>query len=103
MPIRVMVEDAAGYDEQMRRIRREHRRAGGLEGAEFLSGFSREDRIHPVFTIVLYYGKEPWDGARDLHSLMAVSYTHLDVYKRQMRFSVIRKPIGSMGQPQSDF
>ena len=71
MPIRVMVEDAAGYDEQMRRIRREHRRAGGLEGAEFLSGFSREDRIRPVFTIVLYYGREPWDGARDLHSLMA--------------------------------
>ena len=35
-----------------------------LKEPNSLSGFSREDRIHPVFTIVLYYGQEPWDGAR---------------------------------------
>lgn len=70
MPVRVMLEDAAGYDHQLRRIRREHRRRGGLTGAEFLGGFGRRDRLHPVITIVLYYGKEPWDGARDLYELM---------------------------------
>lgn len=71
MPIRVMVEDAAGYDEQMRRIRREHRRAGGLEGAEFLSGFSREDRIRSGLHHRPVLRAGAWDGARDLHSLMA--------------------------------
>lgn len=43
---------------------------GGLTGAEFLGGFTRRDRVCPVITLVLYYGKTPWDGAMDLHGLM---------------------------------
>lgn len=74
MPVRIMLEDAAGYDEQMRRIqRRNHRsnhRARGLKRGEFISGFKKEDRLNAIFTIVLYYGEEPWDGARDLRSLI---------------------------------
>lgn len=65
MPVRVMLEDAAGYDEQMRRIQSLHRRRRDLKGAEYVGRFSRKDRLEPVFTIVLYYGSEPWDGARD--------------------------------------
>lgn len=62
--------DAAEYDRQLRRIRRVNRRVGGLTGAEFLGGFTRKDRVCPVITLVLYYGKKPWDGAMDLHGLM---------------------------------
>ena len=70
MPVRVMLQDAAEYDRQLRRIRRANRRVGGLTGAEFLGGFTRRDRVCPVITLVLYYGKKPWDGAMDLHGLM---------------------------------
>ena len=70
MPVRVMLQDAAEYDRQLRRIRRVNRRVGGLTGAEFLGGFTSKDRICPVITLVLYYGKKPWDGAMDLHGLM---------------------------------
>lgn len=70
MPVRVMLQDAAGYDEQLRRIRRENRRQGEQRGAEFLGGFSKSDCLMPVFTLVLYYGKKPWDGARELRQMM---------------------------------
>lgn len=74
MPVRVMMMDAAGYDEQLRKIQKMHRRKQDLKGAEYLSGFGKGDRIRPVITIVLYYGREPWDGARDLYSLMGCSH-----------------------------
>lgn len=70
MPVRIMLEDAAGYDRHLVQIRRHHRTKGDLRGAEFLGGFSKEDRIHPVATICIYYGKEPYDGAKELYQLM---------------------------------
>lgn len=70
MPVRIMLEDAAGYDRQLGQIRRRHRRKGDLRNAEFLGGFSKADRVHPVVTICIYYGKEPYDGARELYQLM---------------------------------
>ena len=39
---------------------------------EFLSGLRKEDRLHPVFTIVLYYGEKPWDGPRKLSDMVAL-------------------------------
>ncbi len=70
MPVRIMLEDAAGYDEQMRSIQRRHRRLGDLKGAEYVGRFSRLDRLNPVFTIVIYYGTDPWDAAKDLYGLL---------------------------------
>ena len=37
---------------------------------EFLSGMRKEERIHPVFTLVVYYGEKPWDGPRRLKDMM---------------------------------
>lgn len=70
MPVRIMLEDAALYDEQLRKIQRLHRRRKDLKDAEFLGQFAKSDRLSPVFTIVLYYGEEPWDGATDLYDLI---------------------------------
>lgn len=39
MPVRIMVEDAVSYDQQMRQIKRDHRNRRDLRGDEFLSGF----------------------------------------------------------------
>lgn len=43
-------------------------------GTEFvLIGIENQDEVHyamPMFTLVLYYGKKPWDGARELRQMM---------------------------------
>lgn len=70
MPIRVMLEDAASYSEQLQKIQRHHHKQRRLRGAEFLSRFTKEDKIEPVITLVIYYGEKPWDGPKDLYQLM---------------------------------
>lgn len=69
-PVRSMMYDAMSYKKQWNQIQREHRKRKDLHSAEFLSGFSKEDFLHPVVTLVVYYGTEPWDGAKDIHSLI---------------------------------
>ena len=61
MPLRVMNADCAMYDRQWREIRKEHAEKKDVAGAEYLSGFSKNDRLVPVITIVVYLGKDEWD------------------------------------------
>lgn len=55
MPVKNMVYDAMQYAEQVSRIASDHRNnsnKGTMSSAEFLSGFTREDRLQPVITLV---------------------------------------------------
>ena len=69
MPVRNMLYDSMNYTEQVRNIADSiHAKkteggaaARGLTGAEYLSGFRKEDRLMPVITLVVYFGTEPWD------------------------------------------
>ncbi|WP_442877801.1 hypothetical protein [Blautia sp.] len=70
MPLKVWKYDFLGYEEQLRKIKKMHRRKQDLSGAEYLSGFSRRDKLKPTLTIVLYYGKEPWDGPMCLADML---------------------------------
>lgn len=71
MPVRVMEYDAFSYRKQMEEIERKHRRQKELKGgAEYLCGMKGEDRLTPVITLVLYYGKESWGGAADLAGMV---------------------------------
>ena len=54
MPLKVLNGDAALYDKQWSGIRREHKRKKDLSGAEYISGFGREDHLVPVLSVVLY-------------------------------------------------
>lgn len=65
-----MLYDAAAYKKQWNAIKKKHEKKKDLSGAEFLSGFSKEDSLQAVVTLVVYYGTEPWDGAKDIHSLI---------------------------------
>ena len=47
MPLKVLNGDAALYDKQWSGIRREHKRKKDLSGAEYISGFGREDHLVP--------------------------------------------------------
>ena len=67
MPVRDNLYDALNYYSQVDDIGRKHHKAKDLKGsAEFLSGFSKEDRIKPVITLCVCFDKTKWDGARSL-------------------------------------
>ena len=70
MPVRIMNEEAAEYHAQWRKIAAKHKREKDLYKDEFLSGFSKNDRLNAVISIVLYFGKEPWDGPMNLKEMM---------------------------------
>ncbi len=70
MPLRVMDCDALSYLHQKKTISRKHMEQKDLPKEEFLSRFSKEDRLLPVITLVLYCGDRPWDGADRLHEML---------------------------------
>lgn len=72
MPLRNLLYDTLNYENQRLEIYRKHKRDRDLRDAEYLSGFSRSDRLFPVFTLVLYYGEKEWDGARTLMELLDI-------------------------------
>ena len=71
MPVRAMGYDFLGYDRQVKRIARRHRKCKDLHGSvEFLSGFTPADLLAPTVTTILYFGDEPWNGPRSLKDMM---------------------------------
>ncbi|MFI3212618.1 MAG: Rpn family recombination-promoting nuclease/putative transposase [Eubacteriales bacterium] len=71
MPLRTMVYDALGYVKEVKEIgKRRAVEKPKMTGDEFLSGFGKDDIITPIITIVIYYGKNPWDGPRSLTEMM---------------------------------
>ena len=70
MPVRTMIYDGLSYAGQIRQLSRHSK----LEYAEeFLSGMKKDDKLHPIVTIVLYYGEKEWDGSTNLHELLESS------------------------------
>ena len=69
MPLRVLAYDTLEYLKQARNIEREHRRKKDVSGKEFLSMFTRDDRLIPTITIIFYTGEEAWDGVSNLDGL----------------------------------
>lgn len=69
MPLRCMSYDAAEYERQAAVIGNQVKRRKDITAAEFLSGFTKDSRLYPCVTLVLYYG-EDWDGATNLHSIL---------------------------------
>ncbi|MGN0161201.1 MAG: Rpn family recombination-promoting nuclease/putative transposase [Lachnospiraceae bacterium] len=68
-PVRVMLYDAMEYERQRKLIQWTHEDKGDLRDDEFLAGFSQKDRLIPVTTIVVYYGKEPWESPKRLSDI----------------------------------
>ena len=72
MPLRIMDYDLRSYEKQRQKIQNEHRRHEDLKGDEYLSGFSKEDRLIPVVTLVIYWGDKTWTGPRNLHDILEI-------------------------------
>ena len=75
LPLRVLGYEVGAYEHQAAEIYRAVRRNGRnsdteLSSGEYLYGFRKSDRLHPVITIILYYGEEEWNGSRDLYGIL---------------------------------
>ena len=74
MPVRVMQYDALSYADQIKTCEAQHRQMADLtDAASFLSGSTRDDRFIPVVTVVLYFGKNRWDGALKLSDMLVTA------------------------------
>ena len=92
MPVKNMVYDAMQYAEQVSRIASDHRNnlnKGTMSSAEFLSGFTREDRLQPVITLVVHFGADPWDGPTSLHEMLAVQDDTIRRYAQDYRVHLL--------------
>lgn len=71
MPPKNMVYDGVNYAEQVSKIARKHRDEGAkyLSGDEFLSGFTKKDKLIPVITLTIYFGNKKWDAPTSLHQM----------------------------------
>ncbi|NCC42327.1 MAG: hypothetical protein EOM18_01780 [Clostridia bacterium] len=91
MPVREMLYDALNYTDQVKQIAREHKKNKEWKNSEeFLSGMTKEDRLKPVITLLLYYGEKPWDGSLDLHGILEFGeYEYLKEYVPNYRMNLI--------------
>lgn len=71
MPLRTLLYDGLGYLKEYQEITRSRRSGQGkMTEDEFLSKMCREDRLHPIVSIVVYYSEKSWDGPMCLKDMI---------------------------------
>ena len=70
MPLRTMIYDGLGYLKEYNELKSKNRYTSGMTSDEFLSGMKKDDRLHPIITIVLYYSEMLWDGPVSINDMM---------------------------------
>ena len=70
LPVKNMNYDALNYGRQVSEIAKEHRRKKDIkDSGEFLSGFTKEDKLKPIITLTIYFGADVWDAPRSLKEM----------------------------------
>lgn len=78
MSVRILLREALEYDRQVKALKRRNeteykeRHGGEIAAGEYLYKVRKSDRICPVCTLVIYWGKH-WDGPRSLHEFLDFS------------------------------
>ena len=66
-----MLYDGLGYLKECNEFRNMHKAENDFDSDKsFLSGMNRSDKIHPIITLIFYYGESPWDGPIRLSDMM---------------------------------
>lgn len=72
MVIKNALYDFMNYTAQIAEAEKKHRREkDSMTAAEFLSGFTKEDKLTPVITLTIYYGADKWDAPRTLYEMLS--------------------------------
>ncbi len=70
LPVKNMNYDALNYGKQVLDIAKQHRKKKDIkDGGEFLSGFTKEDKLKPIITLTIYFGADVWDAPRSLKEM----------------------------------
>ena len=70
IPVKNMFYDVMAYGNQVKETAKKHRREKDIATSdEFLSGFTKKDKLIPVITITVYLGTKEWDGPRKLSDM----------------------------------
>ena len=70
LPVKNMNYDAFNYSKQVSDIAKEHRKKKDIkDSGEFLSGFTKEDKLKPIITLTIYFGAKTWDAPRSLKEM----------------------------------
>lgn len=70
MPFRVNLANLINIAKQISEIQEQHRTDGSKpDENELLSRFLKSDRISPVITLVIYYGRKKWNGPLKMSDL----------------------------------
>lgn len=73
MPVKSLGYDVTDYISQVRMFTKDNKHNKAYTtSAEFLSGMRAEDKLTPVFTVVLYYGENKWDGPLTLREMFEI-------------------------------
>ena len=74
MPLRHMLNDSLAYLKECNEISAKHRKEKDTRtSGEFLSGLKKEDRLHPIISLCIYYGEDEWDGPVCLTDMLEIS------------------------------
>ena len=90
MPVRNLLYDALDYAAQIKRGSDQHDKSRDkLNDDEFLSGFTAEDRIIPVITLVIYWGDREWDAPKKLSDMFTDTDDRLNAYVSDYSINLI--------------
>lgn len=74
MPLCHMLNDSLAYLKECNEISAKHRKEKDTRtSGEFLSGLKKEDRLHPIISLCIYYGEDEWDGPVCLTDMLEIS------------------------------
>ncbi len=73
MSLRHMVGDAFSYLKEYQEIAAKNQKDKNFASSdEFLSNMKKTDRLHPMISLCVYYGENPWDGPLCLMDMLEV-------------------------------
>ncbi len=75
---------------QVEEIAASHRKNKNVNSSdEFLSGFKKDDKLHPVITLVIFWSPDKWDGPRTLHDMLDISDTEYLAYVSDYKLNIV--------------
>lgn len=74
LPVKYMNYESVQYDRDYKNRMAGHRRRRDLGRDGYISGIAGDERLMPVVTVGIYFGREKWAGAGSMGELTGIDY-----------------------------